>query len=119
MRNQVKNRKGLTMIELVVVLTILVALAGIVVPLLPSMVSHAHTAAHATNVVEIDKIVEAYNMLNHGYPDNLDSLVAGGAGAAFTRICPAQRRPRPPSPAPGGATTVAATWWRERSPQPN
>ena len=36
------RRSGLTLMELVVVLVILVALAGILVPILPSMIERAH-----------------------------------------------------------------------------
>ena len=35
--------------------------------------------------MEIDKVVEAYNMLNHGYPDNLDSL-AGSANGVYVNL---------------------------------
>jgi prepilin-type N-terminal cleavage/methylation domain-containing protein len=85
------SRKGLTLLELVVVLVILVALAGILVPLLPGMLGRAHTAEHATNVSEINKAVEAFNMINRGYPDNLDQLTAyavmPGANAGATNAC--------------------------------
>jgi prepilin-type N-terminal cleavage/methylation domain-containing protein len=68
------RRHGLTLLELVVVLVILVALAGILAPLLPGMLGRAHTAEHGTNVGEINKAVEAYNLIQRGYPNNLDDL---------------------------------------------
>jgi type II secretory pathway pseudopilin PulG len=61
-------------LELVVVLVILVALAGILVPLLPGMLGRAHTAEHGTNITEINKAVEAFNLINRSYPDGLDRL---------------------------------------------
>jgi prepilin-type N-terminal cleavage/methylation domain-containing protein len=83
------TRKGLTLLELVVVLVILVALAGILVPLLPGMIGRAHTAEHGTNVGEVAKAIQAYEILQRTYPDNLDSL---GDGISLL---------------PGGTTTTA------------
>lgn len=78
-------RTGLTLLELVVVLVILVALAGILVPLLPGMIDRAHTAEHATNISEVNKAVETFNVMHRGYPNNLDNLTAwsvlSGSGA--------------------------------------
>ncbi len=74
MSRKSKNRQGLTLLELVVVLVILVALAGILVPLLPGMLGRAHTAEHGTNITEINKAVEAFNLINRSYPDGLDQL---------------------------------------------
>src|SRR6266446_306962 len=71
------RRRGLTLIELIVVLMVLVALAGILVPMLPSMLTRAHVAAHVTNVVEIAKAITTYQALNSGYPDQWDSLTDG------------------------------------------
>jgi Tfp pilus assembly protein PilE len=69
------NRRGLTLLELVVVLTILIALAGILVPLLPGMLRRAHTSTGATNMGEIVKIMETVNLVDRGYPDGYDSLM--------------------------------------------
>lgn len=69
-----KNRRGLTLLELVVVMVILVALAGILVPLLPSMLGKAHTSTGATNITELSKWIETYHSLNFKYPDGFDSL---------------------------------------------
>lgn len=74
MSRRSKDRQGLTLLELVVVLVILVALAGILVPLLPGMLGRAHTAEHGTNITEINKAVEAFNLINRSYPDGLDQL---------------------------------------------
>jgi len=74
-------RRGLTLMELVIVMVVLIGLAGMVVPMLPSMVTRAHTSSHATNVGEIIKLVETFSALNNSYPDNLDNLVATGGGS--------------------------------------
>lgn len=79
MSRKYKNRQGLTLLELVVVMVILVALAGILVPMLPSMIGRAHAVNHSANVAEINKIWGLYANMKGGYPDHLDSLVAANA----------------------------------------
>jgi prepilin-type N-terminal cleavage/methylation domain-containing protein len=74
------QRRGLTLIELIVVLTILVALAALLIPMLPNMLSRSHDASAATNISEISKYVQTYNQLYFNYPNNLDNLVDAGAG---------------------------------------
>jgi hypothetical protein len=66
-------------LELVVVMVILVALAGILVPMLPSMLGRAHAVNHSANVSEMNKIWGLYANINGGYPDRLDSLISGTA----------------------------------------
>jgi type II secretory pathway pseudopilin PulG len=55
--------RGFTLLELVVVMFILMALAAIIVPLFPSMVERAHRASQATNESEITKAVQLYQGL--------------------------------------------------------
>lgn len=68
-------RRGLTLIELIVVMVILVAIAGILLPSLSGMLTRAHTSTSATNLGEIAKAIQTYEAQNLGYPNNLDSLV--------------------------------------------
>lgn len=68
-------RRGLTLMELVVVMVILAALAGIVLPMLPGMVTRAHTSTSATNVGEVAKAIQTHQAVYLSYPNNLDSLV--------------------------------------------
>ncbi len=75
-----RRRAGLTLMELVVVMVILIALAGIILPLFPSMLTRAHTSSTATNIAEASKAVQLYYNMYSGYPNNLDNLVPGGAG---------------------------------------
>jgi type II secretory pathway pseudopilin PulG len=74
------GRSGLTLVELIVVLTILIAVSALLVPLLPSMVSRSHDASSATNISDISRQVQTYNQLYFGYPNNLDNLVEAGTG---------------------------------------
>lgn len=76
------GRHGLTLLELVVVMAILAALAGILVPLFPNLIYKAHTSTGATNLGEIAKAVQLYAANNgNNYPSNFDSLVTTGSTA--------------------------------------
>jgi len=65
--------------ELIVVLVILVALAGVVIPLLPNMLGRAHTSSGATNSSEVTRLVQTYEQLYQGYPNALDNLAGTSA----------------------------------------
>lgn len=80
-------RRGLTLLELVVVMVILVALAGILVPLMPGMLSRARTAEQSTNAAELVKAWQIFQTTdkNHYFPDRLDSL-ADQSGAVYTKL---------------------------------
>ena len=71
-------RTGLTLLELVIVIAIIAALAGIVVPLLPSMIYKTHASTGATNLSAIANAVQMYAAQNaDNYPNQLDSIVCG------------------------------------------
>ena len=53
-----RPRRGLTLLELVVVLTILVALAGILVPMVSNLLPFTSSSAGATNATEVEKVVQ-------------------------------------------------------------
>lgn len=71
------RRRGLTLLELVVVLTIVAAIAGIVAPLLPNLLRRTHKATDATQTGEIAKAVQLYQASYMSYPDNFDLLTDG------------------------------------------
>jgi prepilin-type N-terminal cleavage/methylation domain-containing protein len=68
------RRRGLTLMELVVVMVILVALAGILLPLFPNLLTRAHTSSAATNMTELSKAVQTYYYQALQLPNNLDNL---------------------------------------------
>ena len=80
------GRRGLTLLELVVVLTILVAIGGILVPLLPNFVHRSNIASCAVNIPELDKMVQTYFNLYAEYPDKLDNLVDTTSGDPLTYV---------------------------------
>lgn len=69
------TRQGLTLMELVVVMVVLVALATILVSRMAGVVTQAHTSTSATNISEISKAIQLYEAQHLGYPSGLDSLV--------------------------------------------
>lgn len=74
-------RRGLTLLELVVVLTILVALAGIVVPMVSNLLPFSSSAAGATNAAEVERVVQMYLSRSQSNTlDLLDNLAATGGG---------------------------------------
>ena len=73
-------RNGLSLLELLVVLTILIALGGIVVSTLPGMLKRTQVATAASNVPEIDATIRRNSMLAQGQIGNrFDSLISGTA----------------------------------------
>ena len=59
-------RRGLTLLELLVVLTILIALGGIVVASLPGLLERTQAATAAANVPEIDAAIKRNLLLRQG-----------------------------------------------------
>lgn len=79
-----KRRQGLTLLELVIVLTILVAVGGIAVAIFPQFLTKAHTSTCSANIPELFKAIQMYDaMYTDGYPDRVDTLCVGGSLAGF------------------------------------
>ena len=73
-------QRGLSLLELLVVLTILIALGGIVVSTLPGMLKRTQVATAAANVPEIDSTIRRNAVLSQGEIGNrFDSLISGSA----------------------------------------
>jgi type II secretory pathway pseudopilin PulG len=75
------RRRGLTLMELVVVMSVLIALAAIIVPLLPGLLGRAERASRATNSQEIYKTVQLFESMYSHYPTDWDALGDGSATA--------------------------------------
>lgn len=71
-------RSALTLIELVVVLLVLVALAGILVPQFQNFAGRAHGASGADNAVEISKSITLFENTKLRHPNNFCSLCGDG-----------------------------------------
>ncbi|MEM8885815.1 MAG: prepilin-type N-terminal cleavage/methylation domain-containing protein [Planctomycetota bacterium] len=74
------NRRGLTLIELVVVLTILVALGSLLVPIIGNALTRSHVATCATNIPEISKALIFAQATSGDFGDGWTTGVFG-AGA--------------------------------------
>ncbi|MCE0498545.1 MAG: hypothetical protein LV481_11425, partial [Methylacidiphilales bacterium] len=72
------TRPALTLMELLVVMTILIALAGIVVPMLPNLLTKAHDSTVTTNISELQKMISGFFASNLAYPDQFDSCMDTG-----------------------------------------
>lgn len=68
-------RGGFTLIELVVVLVIVAALAGLAIPLVSMLTRSTNMASSAANQKEIANNIELYFALQKRYPQGLDSLL--------------------------------------------
>lgn len=79
-----RRRRGLTLIELVVVLMILIALAGAIVPILLNFRTRAHGAAGTDQLVEANKWIVYYEVESGSLPDDLDSLMEDDASDIST-----------------------------------
>ncbi len=77
MKTALRNRRGFTLIELVVVLIILAILAGLVVSVVGWVRRSANYASGANNQAPVMANFELYRTTfgNNSYPDRLDSLL--------------------------------------------
>ena len=73
----VSRRRGLTLLELVTVLVILVALASIVVQMVANLQSLSRYSTAGTNLGETARLISGYQTKNGVYPDGWDSLIVG------------------------------------------
>src|SRR5262245_54827325 len=75
-------RRGLTLMELVVVMTVLAALVAIVVPMFPNLLRRSHKIGDATNASEVAKQVQLHQAMYLSYPDEFDLMTTAGSTTA-------------------------------------
>ena len=81
LKNAIMQR-GMTLIELSVVLLILVGLAGLLLPYVTGFTEKTQTSSAADSLAEINKAIDRFETQFIAYPDGFDSLVAGAEGTA-------------------------------------
>ncbi|THF62690.1 prepilin-type N-terminal cleavage/methylation domain-containing protein [Pseudothauera rhizosphaerae] len=80
-----KKEGGFTLLELLVVVAILAAVAGTATIILRDTDRQASAAAHVAMMDELSKGILTYRVLNNGqYPDNFDSLFVAAAADLTT-----------------------------------
>lgn len=82
-RRDGQNRPGLTLIELVVVLTILTALGGILVPVIGNMIARTHFAKCSVTIPDITRNISRSFASDLTYPDRWDSLISAADGTSL------------------------------------
>ena len=70
-----RNRKNFTLIEVAVVMLVLVALAGITIPLALSYGQRAHGSTGAGNMAQLTSNINRFQAETLSYPDNWDNLL--------------------------------------------
>jgi type II secretion system protein G len=71
-----RSRKGLTLIELLIVVIILGALAAIAIPRITTSATTAKSNACKTNVDTLNTAIEMYQIDNGSYPASLATITA-------------------------------------------
>jgi len=101
----------LTLLELVVVLTILVALAGIVVPMVSNLLPFSSSSAAATNATEVERVVQLalskpqYNTLGQNVTLDLLDNITGSSGDGLASYVQTNFGASPPDIVPYTLTT--------------
>src|SRR5208337_474731 len=69
--------RGFTLIEMLIVITIMMVLLAIAVPIYDQMVLHAKEAKLHQNLATLNKAIEEYSLDKKHAPQSLDDLVPG------------------------------------------
>ncbi len=96
---KLNNRKGVTLVELLVVLLILAALSAIAIPRVTQSAENARQNACDTNIDMINSAIEMYNADNGAYPVNITDVI-GTSGTSSSYF------PGGPPKCPFGGTYV-------------
>ena len=65
---QIKRNAGFTIVEMLIVVTILAMLAGILIPVLEDSASSSRDARRAADLKSVSSALEAYKRVNGAYP---------------------------------------------------
>jgi prepilin-type N-terminal cleavage/methylation domain-containing protein len=85
-RTRKQAARGLTLIELVVVLAILVALVGLVLAFFPGLLGRASKSTSASSLQDVARAVQINFSTSLSYGSGYDSLLNVGGAALFTGL---------------------------------
>ncbi len=72
---RISGMRALTLLELVVVLAVLVALAGVVLGSIPALLRQTSAAACGAGAAQVDGAMQYFRVKNGFFPDRFDSLI--------------------------------------------
>jgi type II secretory pathway pseudopilin PulG len=93
--SELSRRRALTLVELVVVIAILVALSGLIIPLVQGLSFQTNAATNATVVDDVNRAIGTYATRFDAQPDSWDSLL-NGSGSIFSKVHKSLREAVPP-----------------------
>jgi prepilin-type N-terminal cleavage/methylation domain-containing protein len=74
------GHRGLTLLELVVVIGVLALLAGLMIPKVADLVERSRSSAQAFSTADVGRQLEMFFGMNQKYPDGWDTLTNGSGG---------------------------------------
>lgn len=79
-----KNKKGFTLVELVIVIAVLAIVAGIAIATVPNVIKNANASADKSNAQTIEMAIKTFESENLSYNTNpsegVDKIMGGNAG---------------------------------------
>lgn len=100
-----RRRRALTLIELVVVITILIALSGLIIPMVQGLGFQTNAATNATVVDDVNRAISTYATRFDSQPDAWDSML-NTSGTIFTKTHSSLRLATTPLVAPTALTDL-------------
>lgn len=86
--HRIHHRRGLTLMELVVVLLVLVLLAALIIPRVTGISEQAKSATNTDLVSEVNRAVSTYEARFGASPRTWDNIVPVGGTAVYTKLHP-------------------------------
>ena len=75
------SRRGLTLVEMMMVMLIMVGLAAVLIPLFGNVVGLTHASSSSTNIEQVARSFEQHKSMYSGYPNQLDLLLTDNTDA--------------------------------------